>query len=89
MYRPRNGERIIEKAPSYKEWEDLKSKLQLKETSYDFDTARLEEENTKLKELLKECRKIMCIEKDFASCHFEKDKLCKLLTKINQALGEE
>lgn len=34
--------------------EKLKSKLQLKETAYDFDTARLEEENTKLKELLKE-----------------------------------
>ena len=46
-------------------------------------------ENTKLKELLKECKHIMSIEKDFASCHFEKDKLCKLLTQINQALGEE
>lgn len=33
----------------------LKSKLQLKETEYDFDTARLEEENAQLKELLKEC----------------------------------
>lgn len=47
------------------------------------------EENTKLKELLKEFRHIISIEKDFASCHFEKDKLCKLLTKINQVLGEE
>lgn len=70
-----------------KENTELKSKLQLKETAYDFDTARLEEENTKLKELLKECKHIMSIEKDFASCHFEKDKLCKLLTEINQALG--
>lgn len=42
----------------------------------------------RLNELLKECKHIMSIEKDFASCHFEKDKLCKLLTKINQALGE-
>ena len=46
-------------------------------------------ENTKLKELLKECKHIMSIEKDFASCHFEKDRLCKILTKINQVLGEE
>lgn len=40
--------------PSYKEWKDLKSKLQLKETAYDFDTARLEAENAQLKELLKQ-----------------------------------
>ena len=50
---------------------------------------QLTEENARLKELLKECKHIMSIEKDFASCHFEKDKLCKLLTKINQVLGEE
>lgn len=47
------------------------------------------EEWKQLKELLKECKHIMSIEKDFASCHFEKDKLCKLLTQINQVLGEE
>lgn len=46
------------------------------------------EENKQLKELLKECKHIMSIEKDFASCHFEKDKLCDLLTKIDQVLGE-
>jgi len=34
---------------------NLNSKLQLKETAYDFDTARLEEENAQLKEQLKEC----------------------------------
>ena len=49
----------------------------------------LTKENKKLRKLLKECKHIMSIEKDFASCHFEKDKLCKLLTKINQVLGEE
>lgn len=53
------------------------------------DVLNLQAENDKLKELLKECKHIMSIEKDFASCHFEKDKLCKLLTKINQVLGEE
>ena len=56
--------------------------------SYEEWQAKLEE-NTKLKERLKECKHIMSIEKDFASCHFEKDRLCKILTKINQVLGEE
>ena len=56
--------------------------------SYELWKAKLEE-NTKLKERLKECKHIMSIEKDFASCHFEKDRLCKILTKINQVLGEE
>ena len=42
--------------------------------------------NTQLKELLKECRHIMSIEKDFASCHFEKSKLTELLTKIDEVL---
>lgn len=46
---------VLAPVPSYDEWQDLKSKLQLKETAYDFDTARLEEENAQLKELLKEC----------------------------------
>lgn len=49
---------------------------------------KLVEENQQLKELLKECKHIMSIEKDFTSCHFEKDKLCKLLTKINAAISE-
>lgn len=41
--------------PSYEEWKDLKSKLQLKETAYDFDTARLEAENAQLKEQINKC----------------------------------
>ena len=46
------------------------------------------EVNKQLLQLLKECKDIVSIEKDFASCHFEKDKLCKLLTKINAIIGE-
>lgn len=42
-----------------------------------------------LKELLKECKHIMAIEKDFASCHFEKHKLDELLAKMDQALQEK
>lgn len=50
---PVDNDKIIEvlaPVPSYEEWKDLKSKLQLKDTAYDFDTARLEEENAQLKE---------------------------------------
>lgn len=49
-------EQVLAPVPSYEEWQDLKSKLQLKETAYDFDTACLEEENTQLKELLRDVK---------------------------------
>lgn len=67
--------------PSYEEWQ----------ASYNcmLENEVLRLKNAQLKELLKECKHIMSIEKDFTSCHFEKDKLCKLLTKINKVLGEE
>ena len=39
-----------------------------------------------LKELLEECRHIIGIEKDFATCHFEECTLVELLTKIDEAL---
>lgn len=87
----RNDDEIAEvlgKVPSYEEYKQLLSDQLAKNEGIEIN-AELEAENTKLKELLKECKHIMSIEKDFASCHFEKDKLCKLLTKINQVLGEE
>lgn len=43
-------------------------------------------EITTLKELLEECRHIIGIEKDFATCHFEEYTLVELLTKIDEAL---
>lgn len=70
----------------YLHWSDVKD-ICTYAVSAAYEQVR--EENTKLQELLKECKHIMSIEKDFASCHFEKDKLCKLLAKINQALGED
>ena len=63
--------------------------LKLTEGACDDVNKILHEQIKEFKELLKECEHIMSIEKDFASCHFEKDKLCKLLTKIKQALGED
>ena len=85
-----NGDNVevLAEVPSYKEYQKLLSD-QLAKNEGEEINAELEDENTKLKELLKECKHIMSIEKDFASCHFEKDKLCKLLTKIDQVLGEE
>lgn len=59
---------------------NLKSKLQLKETAYDFDTARLEEENTKLKELLKECKTPLEVYNEMFGNKEE------LLTKIDEVL---
>ena len=67
-----------------KDYKDLEYKFRsykdFKETAYDLDTSRLEEENTKLKELLKECR--------------ERLIYCTISTldvqaKIKQALGED
>lgn len=48
----------------------------------------IRDENFALKGLLKECRHIIEIEKDFASCHFEKHRLDNLLTKIDNVIGE-
>ena len=59
MYRPRNGERIIEQVPSYDEWQEYKN---ANDSMFDTikmlnkDNYKLEEENTKLKELLKQAR---------------------------------
>ena len=71
MYRPRNGERIIDQMPSYKEWQ-----------------AKLEE-NTKLKNLLKECQGSIAtlLSKKITEVNGIKQK--ELLAKINQALGED
>lgn len=99
MYRPINGERIIEQVPSYDEWQASENYIdylkqcisvyeskdkQATETSIAYN--ELLEENTKLKELLKDCRHIIGIEKDFATCHFEEYTLVELLTKIDEVL---
>ena len=78
MYRPRNGEIIIEQVPSYEEWQ----------ASYNcmLENEVLRLKNAQLKELLEECRHIIGIEKDFATCHFEEYTLVELLTKIDEVL---
>ena len=50
MYRPRNGERIIEQVPSYEQWQKhRKTLLKTQEKNCDLEII-----NTQLKELLKE-----------------------------------
>lgn len=55
MYRPRNGERIIAKVPTYSEYLALQSDSLAKNEATEI-IAELEEDNKKLKELLKEAR---------------------------------
>lgn len=65
MYRPRNGERIIAKVPSYEEWQsmDRLEKIMLQERArLNKQVTELLEENTKLKELLKVCRE--CVDEN-------------------------
>ena len=77
MYRPRNGEIIIEQVPSYEEW-------QASETSIAYN--ELLEENTKLKELLKECIPYFnaLVEKRLKLEYIP--QVYELLTKINEVL---
>ena len=78
MYRPINGEKVLAPVPSYDEWQ----------ASYNcmLENEVLRLKNAQLKELLEECRHIIGIEKDFATCHFEEYTLVELLTKINEVL---
>lgn len=73
---------ILAPVPSYEEWKSLNEIL---DSSLQTNKALVHRLNL-CKELLKECKHIMNIEKDFASCHFEKHKLGELLTKIDEVL---
>lgn len=77
-----NVQQVLAPVPSYDEYKDLKSKLQLKETAYDFDTARLEAENAQLKELLEECRLAIF---DYPPYDLASDKI-RLTIKIDEVL---
>ena len=74
MYRPRNGERIIEQVPSYEQWQKhRKTLLKTQEKNCDLEII-----NTQLKELLKEC-----VKKDYLTY-----TQSAIYQEINQALGE-
>ena len=77
MYRPRNGERIIEQVPSYEQWQKHR-KTQEKNCD-------LEIINTQLKELLKEC--VEYVKKDYGD--YLTYTQSAIYQEINQALGDK
>lgn len=79
MYRPRNGEMIIEKAPSYEKWEKFRNAL----ADNQIENSNLLIENTKLKELLKQYKEDILNDCDWYIDAGEK------IRQINQVLGEE
>ena len=78
MYRPRNGERIIEQVPSYEEWQ----------ASYNcmLENEVLRLKNAHLKELLKDCIPYFnaLVEKRLKLEYIP--QVYELLTKINEVL---
>ena len=80
MYRPRNGERIIEQVPSYEQWQKHR-KILLKTQEKNCD---LEIINTQLKELLKDC--VEYVKKDYGD--YLTYTQSAIYQEINQALGE-
>ena len=80
MYRPRNGERIIEQVPSYEQWQKhRKTLLKTQEKNCDLEII-----NTQLKKLLKEC--VDCVKKDYGD--YLTYTQSAIYQEINQALGE-
>ena len=79
MYRPRNGERIIEQVPSYEQWQKhRKTLLKTQEKNCDLEII-----NTQLKELLKEC--VEYVKKDYGD--YLTYTQSAIYQEINQALG--
>ena len=77
-------EQILAPVPTFDEWKEMvesEAKSHLQADSY-------YNKILELKDLLKECRHIMQIEMDFASCQFEKEKLIELIENIDEVLNE-
>ena len=80
MYRPRNGERIIEQVPTFEEWQKhRKTLLKTQEKNCDLEII-----NIQLKELLKEC--VEYVKKDYGD--YLTYTQSAIYQEINQALGE-
>lgn len=97
MYRPRNCERIIEQVPSYEQWQASENYIdylkqcisvyeskdkQATETSIAYN--ELLEENTKLKELLREC--IPALVRFVSYDDSEENARILLMNEINEVL---
>lgn len=80
MYRPINGEIIIEQVPSYEEWQKhRKTLLKTQEKNCDLEII-----NIQLKELLKEC--VEYVKKDYGD--YLTYTQSAIYQEINQALGD-
>ena len=80
MYRPINGEIIIEQVPSYEQWQKhRKTLLKTQEKNCDLEII-----NTQLKELLKEC--VEYVKKDYGD--YLTYTQSAIYQEINQALGD-
>ena len=77
MYRPINGERIIEQVPSYEEWQ----------ASYNcmLENEVLRLKNAQLKELLKECKEVIK-NVDTYYGNYDSTNGYLVITKIDEAL---
>ena len=87
MYRPRNGEIIIEQVPSYEEWIGVKQQRDLEnKLRHDSDNKnwQLRTENQQLKELLKECRPALVRFVSYDDS--EENARILLMNKINEVL---
>jgi hypothetical protein len=105
MYRPRNGEIIIEQVPSYEQWQaklDENTKLKTENKWYSEQLNEASKEIEKLKELLKECKRqfeevelYRCDVADtdqedwFKISTNQANVANKMIAKINQVLGEK
>ena len=78
MYRPRNGERIIEQVPSYEQWQESYNCM--------LENEVLRLKNAQIKELLKECIPYFnaLVEKWLKLEYIP--QVYELLTKINEVL---
>lgn len=85
MYRPRNGERIIEKVPSYDEYEALLSDQLAKNEGVEINT-ELEAQNTKLKELLMSARNYLKSYRDLYSK--DNEDIVDFIKEIDQVLAD-
>ena len=78
-------ESVLAEVPSYEEWQSLKEFADYSIHNRDELTKQINfwmDENTKLKELLKECSRLLSFEHE----HYEDENIVK---EISQVLGEE
>lgn len=82
---------ILEEVPSYEKWLKFKSataNIMLQNNALEIISDQLEKENTKLKELLKRCKRIVEIDEFVSTTGAGRDILWDLLQDLKQVLQE-